>query len=49
MTGKTVLVTGGIGKATAIGLAALGAHVGILLRDESQLGGGQLERHRKRP
>jgi len=36
MTGKTVLVTGGtggIGKATASGLAALGAHVAITGRD----------------
>ena len=36
MTGRTVLVTGGtggIGKATAAGLAALGAHVAITGRD----------------
>jgi len=36
MAGKAVLVTGGIGgigKATAIGLAALGARVGITGRD----------------
>jgi NAD(P)-dependent dehydrogenase (short-subunit alcohol dehydrogenase family) len=39
MAGKTVLVTGGtggIGKATAIGLAALGARVGISGRDPSR-------------
>ena len=39
MTGKSVLVTGGtggIGKATAIGLAALGARVGITGRDPAR-------------
>ena len=39
MTGKTVLVTGGtggIGRATAEGLAALGARVGIVGRDRAR-------------
>jgi NAD(P)-dependent dehydrogenase (short-subunit alcohol dehydrogenase family) len=39
MTGKTVLVTGGtggIGRATAAGLAALGARVGIVGRDQAR-------------
>ena len=39
MAGKSVLVTGGtggIGKTTAIGLAALGARVGITGRDPAR-------------
>src|SRR3954468_11427880 len=39
MTGKNVLVTGGtggIGKATAVGLAGLGARVGITGRDRAR-------------
>ncbi len=39
MAGKSVLVTGGtggIGQATAIGLAALGARVGITGRDQAR-------------
>ena len=56
MTGKTVLVTGGtsgIGKATALGLAAMGAHVVITGRDRDRTedsageiraaGGGQVD------
>jgi NAD(P)-dependent dehydrogenase (short-subunit alcohol dehydrogenase family) len=36
MVGRTVLVTGGssgVGRATALGLAAMGAHVAITGRD----------------
>lgn len=56
MTGQTVLITGGtsgIGKATALGLAALGAHIAITGRDRRRAedaareiraaGGGQVD------
>lgn len=46
MTVKTVLVTGGtggIGKATAMGLAALGARVGIVGRDHGRAEAAALE------
>jgi len=56
MRGKTVLVTGGtsgIGKATGLGLAAMGAHVAIIGRDSGRTevavaeiratGGGQVD------
>ena len=39
MTGKTVVVTGGtagIGRATALGLARLGAHLAITGRDRAR-------------
>ena len=39
MAGKTVLVTGGtagIGRATAMGLAMMGAHLGITGRDRGR-------------
>ena len=39
MAGKTVLVTGGssgIGKATALGLATMGAHLAITGRDRER-------------
>jgi retinol dehydrogenase-14 len=39
MTGRTVLVTGatgGIGRATAVGLAAMGAHLAITGRDRGR-------------
>ncbi len=36
MAGRTVLVTGGIGRATALGLAAMGAHLAITGRDRGR-------------
>ena len=39
MAGKTVLITGatsGIGRATALGLATMGAHVAIIGRDRQR-------------
>jgi NAD(P)-dependent dehydrogenase (short-subunit alcohol dehydrogenase family) len=44
MVGKYVLVTGGtggIGKATATGLAALGARIGITGRDQGRAAAAQ--------
>src|SRR5688572_26386147 len=56
MAGRTVLVTGGsggIGKATALGLATMGAHLAITGRDRARIetaareiraaGGGQVD------
>jgi NAD(P)-dependent dehydrogenase (short-subunit alcohol dehydrogenase family) len=56
MAGKTVLVTGatsGIGRATALGLARMGAHLAITGRDDARTddaareiratGGGQVD------
>jgi NAD(P)-dependent dehydrogenase (short-subunit alcohol dehydrogenase family) len=46
MTGKTVLVTGatsGIGKATALGLATMGAHLAITGRDRRRADGAAHE------
>jgi hypothetical protein len=50
MAGKSVLVTGGtggIGKASTIGLAALGARVGITGRDPARVDGGRGKRPRR--
>src|SRR5680860_892584 len=46
MSGRTVLVTGGtggIGRATAVGLAAMGAHVAITGRDRQRAEGAAHE------
>ena len=46
MAGKTVLVTGGtggIGRATAMGLAAMGAHLAITGRDRGRTEGAARE------
>src|SRR5919205_1522441 len=46
MAGRTVLVTGGsggIGKATALGLAAMGAHLAITGRDRARAEGAARE------
>ena len=53
MTGRTVLVTGatgGIGTATALGLAALGAHLAITGRDRdrTQAEARETDRSRRR-
>jgi NAD(P)-dependent dehydrogenase (short-subunit alcohol dehydrogenase family) len=48
MTGRTVLVTGGtggIGKATALGLAMMGAHLAITGRDRGRTEAAALEIH----
>src|SRR5438105_10213680 len=46
MAGRTVLVTGGsggIGKATAVGLARMGAHLAITGRDRERLDDAAIE------
>ena len=50
MAGKTVLVTGGtggIGRATALGLATMGAHVAITGRDRGRTEGARDPRSRR--
>lgn len=44
MTGKTVLTTGGIGRAAASGLASMGTRVGITGRDRAEQAADGLER-----
>src|ERR1035437_4601365 len=48
MAGRTVLVTGGtggIGRATALGLAAMGAHLAITGRDRRRAARAGAEKH----
>ena len=49
MTGRTVLVTGGSGRATALGPAAMGTHLAITGRDRGRTEDAAREIRASRP